>query len=247
MLATVADDDMPARICVSRSRPRTPASASATAPRSTMWSPVRHARRTVYRPTPEQREIRRERRRRDAEDRRKKLETTRKVNDQARRERKKERTSPLAPPSRGERAYGECCAARPPASDAHPAPRGGIRPASTRWSAAWSSPGCRSVRRSPTRPVSTASRDVAWWWPLLRATCWSGPDTRMEGPRAATGGRCRPSLEEGRFRPTDLGRRRGAPGTPPIRGPGGSPHPRGLELPLVGTGGRTRLVVPAFE
>jgi hypothetical protein len=105
MLATVAEDDMPASdLCfeIAASDPRFGLSdlpdlseGEGEAGTSGSGEEKRSG------PTPEQREARRERKRREAQERRKKLEAARKASDQARRDRKKERASPT--PSEGPR------------------------------------------------------------------------------------------------------------------------------------------------
>ena len=94
MLATVADDDMPASdLCfeILSDDPRfgltgvSDAEAGAEQPR-----PAGTARPAL---SPEQREVRRQKKQRDAEERRKKLEAARKAGEQVRRDRKKERAT----------------------------------------------------------------------------------------------------------------------------------------------------------
>jgi len=98
MLASVADDDMPASdLCfeIVAGDPRfglTGASDPAPAVPEQPRTPA--AREGV---SPEQREARRLKKQRDAEERRKKMEAARKAGEQVRRERKKERTTPVAP------------------------------------------------------------------------------------------------------------------------------------------------------
>ena len=97
MLASVADDDMPASdLCfeIVAGDPRfgltgasDPAPAIPEQPRAST------SRQGV---SPEQREARRLKKQRDAEERRKKMEAARKAGEQVRRERKKERTTPVA-------------------------------------------------------------------------------------------------------------------------------------------------------
>jgi hypothetical protein len=94
MLATVADDDMPASaLCfeILSGDPRFGLTEVSGAPVSDEPSrPTAAARPAV---SPEQREARRQKKQRDAEERRRRMEATRKAGEQVRRERKKERTA----------------------------------------------------------------------------------------------------------------------------------------------------------
>lgn len=97
MLATVADDDMPASdICfeIAKSDPRF-GLVDVSDSEETADAPGPEDRPRVG-PSPEQREARREKRRREAHERRKRMEATQKASDQLRRERKKERVSSVA-------------------------------------------------------------------------------------------------------------------------------------------------------
>ncbi len=97
MLATIAGDDMPASdLCfeIATTDPRF-GLADASDQEGTSDA-ARSEDRPRVGPSPEQREARREKRRLDAQGRRKQTEVTRKANDQVRRERKKERASSLA-------------------------------------------------------------------------------------------------------------------------------------------------------
>jgi hypothetical protein len=105
MLATVADDDMPASdLCfeIAAADPKYGLSQLSEA------EPDRPEERAVVaaRPgvTPEQREARRRKKQRDADERRKKMEAARKAGEQLRRERKKERSTPVSGPVPGDRS-----------------------------------------------------------------------------------------------------------------------------------------------
>ena len=101
------------------------------------------------------------------------------------------------------------------------------------WPAAWSSPGCRSTRSIRSNPMSTASRDGAWWWPGRRASCWSGPGYSEGGVKSrdwksvalGTGGRPDSTADLDRHRVTRVPAR-------PTRSRWVD-WPRGLERPLV--------------
>jgi hypothetical protein len=113
MLATIADDDMPASdLCfeIATTDPRFGLADSVDQEATVETPPPVDRARTG--PTPEQREARREKRQRDARGRRKQMEITRRASDQVRRERKKERGSALASAGVKESAPGRGVAPR---------------------------------------------------------------------------------------------------------------------------------------
>ena len=234
MLASVADDDMPASdLCfeIVADDPRfglTEASDAAPAVPERPKAPT--ARQGV---SPEQREARRLKKQRDAEERRKKMEAARKAGEQVRRERKKERTTPVAVCPQGDSGHqhGPACH---PAGHADTAPGRGVRPARLtgrqrrlRLGAVrlW---GPRAVRaRGRVAPVRGRGRIADR--PVGPTGILRG---REQEPGLEVGA---PSgVEAGRIRPADVDRRRSPSGPP--RGGAGSGRPSragGLELPLV--------------
>jgi len=196
MLASVADADMPASdLCFD---------VAATDERFglTDWAEsggAREGRGTAPGPrrdrvtTPEQREARRLKKQKEAEERRRKLDAARRAGEEVRRARKQVRSS-----------AGRAAVARDrsdPSGRTRAAPRLNRRASLTPlqedefdrddpWAGGvCCSPGCPSTRSTRTFPSSTGSRDGAWWWPDLPPTYWSERATRRGAARAATGSR----------------------------------------------------------
>jgi hypothetical protein len=133
-----------------------------------------------------QREARRLKKQKDAEERRRKMEAARTAGEQVRKEpagptpRAREspgRATPDPEPTAGEGVWHRGSTGGPPS-------RRSKRRSSTRpipGSVRWYSPGSRSTPSTRTSPTSTASRDVAWSWPARPQICWCAPATPKGG------------------------------------------------------------------
>ena len=187
--------------------------------------------------TPEQREARRLKKQKDADERRKKMEVARKAGEQVRRAKKVERSQtalPLRCSSRRVRGAGEQRGSSvDPARRADPGPGGGVRSERPLGHRSGFRLGAVQFRRPvPTRPRGeVAAMRGGGGVPdpppgssrLLRG--W-GQEPRLEVGAAAP-------LEAGRLRAAHLDRRRLVAGPTGRRWSGGLALSRGLERPLV--------------